>query len=52
MMKKTWSAPVLEELSISATLGGTNKTFTETLVDLNGKVADPNFGTIPNPMKP
>ncbi len=46
MMKKTWTAPVVEELSISATLGGNTKAFFETtLNDQNGIVT--NFGTIP-----
>ena len=51
MVKKIWAAPMIEELSISATLGGKTKTYTETLVDLNGQVAQTNFGTIPNPIK-
>ncbi|MCA3693477.1 hypothetical protein [Aquidulcibacter sp.] len=46
MMKKTWTAPVVEELSISATLGGTVTKFYETtLNDLGG--TQTNFGTIP-----
>ncbi len=49
MMKKTWSAPVVEELSISATLGGPVNGFYETQYLEPGKVPVPNYGTIPNP---
>jgi hypothetical protein len=49
MMKKTWTAPVVEELSISATLGGANKGFFETQYLQPGNVPNPNYGTIPNP---
>ncbi len=47
MMKKTWSAPVVEELSISATLGGPNKGYFETQYINPPPV--PDYGTIPNP---
>lgn len=46
MMKKIWSAPVVEELSIDKTLGGATLAFFETDKDAANNIVSP-FGTVP-----
>ena len=49
MMKKTWTAPVVEELGISATLSGKNLANYETQYLLPSGDSF-QYGTIPNPI--
>ena len=46
MMKKTWSTPVVEALDISATLGGSVKTFTESFDEATGLIINPTGGSV------
>ncbi|MCA3080503.1 MULTISPECIES: hypothetical protein [Bacteria] len=47
MMKKTWTAPVVEELDIAATLGGIVATQFENQVTNFNNGTPPAFGSIP-----
>jgi hypothetical protein len=49
MMKKTWTAPVVEELAIANTLGGNVLTATESFFP-NGSINLTGGSVFPNPL--